>query len=101
MSYKHGKMLFTQGSLLATLMILFVLGAGAIGAIAVLSARRGEGTDDSETDVVTLAAIEAERASLERRRMLFTKRYPEWAGRDFESDPSSPWYADPDFARAR
>jgi len=41
---------------------------------------------------------EMEVLTLARRRRHFRDRYPDWAQRDFESDPSSPWHSDPEFA---
>ena len=35
-----------------------------------------------------------------RKQRVFLHVYPEWANRDFRSDPSSPWFTDPRFAAA-
>jgi len=84
-----------QGQLVIALLGLLVLGIGAVAMVAMMGAK-SQITVDVEDDARLRA--EMDQLTLARRRRHFRERYPDWAGRDFESDLSSPWYSDPEFA---
>jgi len=84
----------TQGLLIVILLALVVTGVGAIALIALVNTRadagssRGAGKRTNPEDALGLA----------NKRREFMRRYPKWAGRDFQNDATSPWHTDPDFA---
>jgi hypothetical protein len=84
----------SQSQLVVALLSLLVLGLGAIAATVYFYARHeSAGNDAGDRQNPEIDGID-----LAHRRRDFMKRYPAWAGRDFQNDRNSPWYTDPEFA---
>jgi hypothetical protein len=88
----------SQGALILALLALLALSVGAIALLAFLSAR-GQDIEEAQTERRNQVGID-EALELHRQRM-FLRRHPEWEGRDFRADRSSPWYTDEEFAGGR
>ena len=85
----------SQAALIVALLALLALGVGAIALLAFVNARNLEG--DGRRGFAR-AEIEVDEAMELHRQHMFLKRHPEWEGRDFRGDRSSPWYTDPEFS---
>ncbi|AIE85415.1 hypothetical protein [Fimbriimonas ginsengisoli] len=78
-----------------TFVLLGMLAAVGIIAVMALIASR----HDRDRKVAAATPQEKLEYALEmRRRRRFAETYPEWSGRDFEADRTSPWHTDPQFA---
>jgi hypothetical protein len=80
----------SQGVLILALLALLALSVGAIALIAYLSARN----QDMEVQVDGRSGIGLDEALELHRQRMFLRRHPEWEGRDFRADRSSPWYTE-------
>lgn len=87
----------TQYALIIATFGLVVLGVGAIALLAVFTARNQdrEGSPSAATELPVDEAMEL------YHQHVFLKRHPEWEGRDFRGDHSSPWYTDPEFSETQ
>jgi hypothetical protein len=84
-----------QGQLILALLVLLVLGVGAIALMAVINAKNATNEEMAPSNKKSLVTDPILLAHL---RKDFMNRYPNWASRDCQNDPSSPWFSDPDFA---
>lgn len=84
-----------QGQLVLALLGLLAVGIGAVAMVAMMGSK-SQAVVDVEDDA--RLRKEMEQLTLARRRRHFRERYPDWAEKDYESDPSSPWYSDPEFS---
>jgi hypothetical protein len=92
--------MFTQASLVVALIVFAVLGVGTIALVAYLGARNAQ---DEETDPrPQLSPLDAlENALQVHREHLFLQKHPEWTGRDFRGDLTSPWHTEEDVWQAQ
>ena len=80
----------SQGMIIIALFTLTAFGAFAVAMLAILSGR----LDDREEARLADAKFAAVDDGLELHRIrMFLRENPEWDGRDFMSDPESPWHA--------
>ncbi len=86
----------SQGGLIIALLTMLALSIGVIALLAYLSSVRTREVGARGADPRSRVDID-EALELHRQRM-FLRRHPDWEGRDFRADRSSPWYTDPDFA---
>lgn len=85
------RMLSSQASVVIALITFALLGVGTIALIAYLGARNSN-EDAAEAEANPMDAVE--RALQLHREHMFLQKHPEWSGRDFRGDPSSPWHTD-------
>ncbi|WP_025226373.1 hypothetical protein [Fimbriimonas ginsengisoli] len=82
----------TQAVVVSALIIFAILGVGTIALIAYLGARNS--SDDLTMAPETSPLDAVEKALMVHREHIFLQRHPEWSGRDFRSDKSSPWHTE-------
>jgi len=78
----------SQYGLIAILLTLVAFGVASIALIAFVNARK----DSNDTRPKTVDNLDFDEAIELHREHVFLRRHPEWAGRDFRNDRSSPWH---------
>lgn len=84
-------MLNSQATVVIVLITFALLGVGTIALIALLGARNAQ-EESSLAETNPLDAVE--KALQLHREHMFLQKHPEWSGRDFRNDPSSPWHSE-------
>jgi hypothetical protein len=82
-----------QFALIIALLALLALGVGAIALLAVVTAK----TQERKGPAPTTTELPVDEAMELYHQHRFLRRHPEWEGRDYRADRSSPWYTDPEF----